>query len=108
MVSPVTPVSPVAPVSPVTPTPPDSAAPQTTIDNVKLSKTKRMAKFTFSSSESNSTFECKLDKKPLKSCTSPTSFKKLKAGKHKFQVAARSVAGNLDPTPAVKKFKIKQ
>ena len=89
-------------------TPPsDVAAPETTITETKINRAKRRAKFAFISSEPGSTFECKFDKKPVKICTSPTSYKKLKSGKHRFQVAARDVAGNLDLTPAVKKFKIK-
>ncbi|MEO7197289.1 MAG: hypothetical protein ABIZ50_02335 [Solirubrobacterales bacterium] len=93
---------------PPTITPPsDLVAPETTITKTKINRAKRRAKFAFISSEPGSTFECKLDKKPLKSCTSPTSYRRLKPGKHKFQVAARDVAGNLDLSPAVKKFKIK-
>jgi hypothetical protein len=89
------------------PPPPDTTAPQTTITKAKISQSKRKATFKFSSSEPASMFECKLDKKPLKGCTSPKTYKKLKPGKHKFKVVATDKAGNADPTPAVAKFKIK-
>ena len=89
-------------------TPPgDTVAPETKIKRAKISKKNRKAKFTFKSTEPGSTFECKLDKKPLKSCTSPVKYKKLKAGKHTFKVRATDAAGNTDPTFAKKKFKIK-
>ena len=96
----------ITPLSTITP-PSDVAAPETTITKTKINRAKRRAKFAFISSEPGSTFECKLDKEPLKTCASPITYKKLKPGKHRFQVAARDVAGNLDLTPAVKKFKIK-
>jgi hypothetical protein len=83
----------------------DTASPQTNAPKAKIKK--RKVKFTFGSDEPGSTFECKLDKKPFKSCTSPQTYKKLKPGKHKFKVRATDAAGNVDSTPAVKKFKIK-
>jgi hypothetical protein len=57
------------------------------------------------SSESGSSFECKLDKKKFKPCRSPKKYKKLKPGKHLFQVRAKH-GGQTDPTPAKKKFKV--
>jgi hypothetical protein len=66
---------------------------------------KRKAKFTFSSSEPGSAFECKLDRKPFRSCSSP--FKKaVGLGKHKFQLEATDAAGNADPTPATYKWRV--
>ena len=91
------------------PPPTDSTPPQTTIDKGPKKKTKkRKAKFVFSSSEAGSTFECKLDKKPYKSCTSPQKYKRLKRGKHKFSVRATDAAGNTDATPAKYKWKVKR
>jgi hypothetical protein len=52
------------------------------------------------------TFECKRDKKPYKSCSSPHELKNLSNGKHKFFVRA-SAAGQTDPTPAKHNFKVK-
>ena len=91
------------------PPPADSTPPQTTIDKgPKKKTTKRKAKFVFSSSEAGSTFECKLDKKPYKSCTSPQKYKRLKRGKHKFSVRATDAAGNTDATPAKYRWKVKK
>jgi hypothetical protein len=60
----------------------------------------RMAKFKFVSDQPGSSFQCKLDRKPFKSCRSP--FKaKVKPGRHTFKVRAVNAQGTADPTPAV-------
>lgn len=85
----------------------DTTPPQTKI--VKGPKGKihsRKVKFKFTSNEAGSTFKCKLDKKPVKSCKSPKTYKKLKPGKHVFKVWAIDKAGNKDPSPAKRKFKV--
>lgn len=85
----------------------DTTPPQTKIVKGPKAKTHaRKVKFKFTSSEAGSTFKCKLDKKPVKSCTSPKTYKKLKPGKHVFKVWAIDKAGNKDPTPAKRKFKV--
>jgi photosystem II stability/assembly factor-like uncharacterized protein len=90
-----------------TPAKKDTKAPETTIvKKPKKKSAKRKVKFTFTSSEPGSTFECKLDKaKKYTRCKSPLK-RKLKPGKHKFSVRAVDRAGNSDATPAVWKFKI--
>jgi len=81
--------------------------PQTKILKGPKAKTHaKKVKFKFTSSEAGSTFKCKLDKKPVKSCKSPKTYKKLKPGKHVFKVWAIDKAGNKDPTPAKRKFKV--
>jgi hypothetical protein len=83
----------------------DATAPETTIDKAPKKKShKRKAKFKFSADEPSS-FECKLDKKPFKECDSPFK-KRVKRRKHKFRVRAIDQAGNVDATPAKKKFKV--
>jgi hypothetical protein len=62
------------------------------------------AKFLFSSSEKDSTFECKLDKKPFTQCGGSRRYKNVKDGRHKFKVRATDRAGNVSK-PAKKKFK---
>lgn len=85
----------------------DTTPPQTKIVKGPKAKTHaRKVKFKFTSSEAGSTFKCKLDKKPVKSCKSPKTYKKLKPGKHVFKVWAIDKAGNKDPTPAKRKFKV--
>ena len=63
--------------------------------------------FEFSSNETGSTFLCKLDKGKFAKCKSPKTYKNLKPGKHKFEVKASDAQGEADPSPVVKKFKIK-
>jgi len=67
--------------------------------------TKTTVKFKFTSDEPGSTFQCKLDKKPFKTCTSPRNVK-VKVGKHKFRVLAIDSAGNVDASAAKAKFKV--
>ncbi|MDX6581800.1 MAG: hypothetical protein QOI10_984 [Solirubrobacterales bacterium] len=93
----------------------DTTPPETTIVKGPKKKTpKTKATLTFTSSEPGSTFECALAGKKVKKklkkflpCSSPTKYKKLKTGKKKFQVRATDPAGNLDSTPAAKKWKVK-
>ncbi|MGH2751446.1 MAG: Ig-like domain-containing protein [Actinomycetota bacterium] len=88
----------------------DTEPPNTKITKGPKGKVKkknaRKVKFKFTSTEPNSTFECKMDNKPWKPCESPKVYKKLKLGKHIFKVRATDEAGNTDPTPAKRKFKI--
>ncbi len=87
--------------------PADVRPPQTELTKRAPNKFhKSKLKFKFTSSEPDSTFECKLDKKPFKACTSPKTVKHLDQGKHKFQVRAIDPAGNVDGTPAIYKFKV--
>lgn len=90
-------------------TPPvDSTAPETTITKKPKKRTKkRKAKFAFSSNEAGSTFECQLDKKAYKPCSSPYKHR-VKRGKHRFRVRAIDAAGNVDPTPAKRSWKVKR
>jgi DNA-binding beta-propeller fold protein YncE len=66
---------------------------------------RRMATFHFSS-EPGAVFECSLDGKAFKPCTSPKTVRSLKLGVHRFRVLAIDQAGNRDPTPAVWTFKV--
>lgn len=85
----------------------DLTPPQTSIlRGPKPKATNRTRTFSFVSSEAGSTFECKLDRRPFKRCRSPQTYKKLKPGKHLFEVRAIDKAGNLDPTPAKRKFTV--
>ena len=84
---------------------PDTKSPKTKITkDAPNTLDQGEVKFRFKSSEPNSAFECKLDKKTWKICTSPNRFK-VRSGKHTFKVRATDAAGNTDPTPAKDKFK---
>ena len=91
-----------------TPAPADATAPATSLRRAQIDQAKRKATFSFGSGESGSTFSCRLDAKKPRPCTSPKTYKGLRPGKHVFRVKARDRAGNLDATPAVKRFKIKR
>jgi hypothetical protein len=84
----------------VTESPADRTAPNTRIVSGPPRNTyKREAKFRFASSEAQSHFQCRLDKKKWNACANP--FKRsVKPGKHVFKVRAIDRFGNVDPTPA--------
>jgi 6-phosphogluconolactonase (cycloisomerase 2 family) len=86
----------------------DTDPPETTITKAPKKKTKkRQAKFKFTSDEPGSTFQCKLNKRQFLSCLDRVRYK-VKRKKHKFQVRAIDPAGNVDPTPAKRKWKVKK
>jgi len=60
---------------------------------------KTKAKFRFASSEGESHFQCRLDKKKWHRCANPFQ-PSVKPGKHLFKVRAIDRFGNVDPTPA--------
>jgi hypothetical protein len=65
----------------------------------------RRVGFRFSSSDIFSRFECKLDRKPYRTCTSPYKVK-VKLGKHEFRVRAIDPQGKADATPAVFRWRV--
>jgi hypothetical protein len=94
----------------------DTSAPETTISKgpkrtQKTKKKRARAKFVFASSETGSTFECKLDSAAWRPCASPLTVEvkaKHKRKKHALQVRATDTAGNADPTPAAHRWKVKR
>jgi hypothetical protein len=64
------------------------------------------ARFKFRSDEAGSEFECKLDGKPFKECSSPHAYKGIGPGKHRFRLQATDSVGNIDPTPAIWKWTV--
>ena len=68
----------------------------------------KSASFKFASTETGSTFRCKVDAAKPVSCAAPFKVKtgKLKTGRHTFSVFAVDAAGNADTTPATKKFSV--
>ena len=85
---------------------PDTTPPETKIERSVLRIAARTATFWFSTSEPAQGFQCRLDKGEFKPCPAPRTYKHLKAGGHTFRVKAVDVAGNVDPTAAVARFKI--
>ena len=92
----------------------DTDPPQTKITKGAPNKLdKHKVKFKFTSSEPDSTFECRLKGKGLKrpvrqfnECDSPRKYKRLDDGRFKFKVRAIDAAGNVDPSAAKDKFKV--
>ncbi len=87
---------------------PSARPPQTTIRKSVVRNARRKATFRFTSSAAGSTFRCKLDQRPFRKCRLTRTYKRLKPGKHKFRVAAVDFAGQVDPTPAKRKFRIRR
>jgi hypothetical protein len=91
---------------PTTP-PADTTPPVTSItDGPSDTVYSSTASFSFSSNESGSTFECKLDGANFESCTSPKQYTGLSQGEHTFSVRATDPAGNTDPNPATLRWTV--
>jgi CSLREA domain-containing protein len=85
----------------------DTVAPETQITKGPDGRTTdRTPKFKFTSDDPDATFECKLDTKSYRSCTSPKTLKKLSFGKHVFRVRASDTSGNTDSTPPKRSFRV--
>lgn len=86
----------------------DTAAPDTTITAGPAAVTDdRTPTFEFSSTEPQSSFECRIDGGPWEPCSSPTTTAELTdgdQGEHVFDVRATDLVGNTDPTPATRSF----
>jgi len=88
--------------------PVDVDAPNTTILSAPpLSTTSTTASFSFSSSESGSSFQCKLDSAAWDSCSSPREYSSLTIGSHTFQARATDAAGNTDDSAAARTWTVR-
>jgi hypothetical protein len=85
----------------------DATVPDTTITSGPSGTVNSTdAAFAFTSTEAGSTFECSLDGGTYAPCTSPKSYTALANGSHTFSVRATDTAGNVDPTPASRTWKV--
>ena len=85
----------------------DTAAPGTTISSGPLGTiTDSTPSFEFSSSETGSSFECRVDSGNFSPCSSPQTTAVLQDGEHTFAVRALDAAGNVDQTPASRRFTV--
>jgi hypothetical protein len=82
-------------------------APQTILKGRPPHRTHdRTPTFRFGSDERGSTFQCKLNGKPFRSCRSPFTTRRLALGPHTFKVRARDASGKLDLSPASYSFRV--
>ncbi len=94
-------------VTPSASPPPDTTAPDTSItSHPATSTTSTAASFAFSSTESGSSFDCKLDGGGYATCASPKSYSGLAVGSHQFSVRATDGSGNVDGSPATQSWTI--
>jgi hypothetical protein len=78
----------------------DVDPPETTITkHPRKSSSSTKARFRFSADEAGSTFECRLDKRPFKPCSSPLK-RTVALSRHNFRVRSTDAAGNRDSTAA--------
>jgi hypothetical protein len=79
----------------------DATPPDTTIDSGPSGYVKSTcASFSFSSSEADSNFKCRLDGSTFATCTSLQSYSSLSQGSHTFRVKAIDKDANVDASPA--------
>jgi hypothetical protein len=87
----------------------DATPPNTSITSGPVgSTTDTTPTFSFTSTESPSTFQCKVDGAAFAPCASPKTTPVLALGPHVFSVRATDHAGNTDATPAVRGFTVKK
>jgi uncharacterized repeat protein (TIGR01451 family) len=69
-------------------------------DGPAISTASRSGRFTFESSDEESTFECRLDSGAWATCTSPYTVKSLAVGPHQFDIRATGHTGKVESEPA--------
>lgn len=85
----------------------DTTPPDTTITSGPTGTiTTSSASFGFGSTESGSSFECRLDSGSFSDCSSPKAHSGLADGAHTFYVRATDAAGNPDASPASRSFTV--
>jgi Tol biopolymer transport system component len=99
----------VAPQTPGPLIPIPYATPHTRITFGPAAKTRihrPVFRFTDTTEQSGTQFSCKVDHGAWQSCSSPIKLKKLKRGRHSFLVKGINGAGEVEPQPSKRKFKV--
>ena len=90
---------------------PDTTAPGTAIRGLLLKAARRRAILRFTGTDPAAEslplrFQCRLDRRPWRGCRAPRTFRNLRPGRHLIRVRAIDAAGNVDPTPAKRRFRL--
>jgi hypothetical protein len=107
------------PAPPVPPQPPDQPAPAPAGDTsapqtefvagprrtIRTRRERARVRFRFRS-EAGAHFVCRVDGGAEKACKSPLVLR-LRRGRHTVRIGAIDAAGNADPTPVVRRFRIR-
>lgn len=83
--------------------------PRTRITFAPASKTRKrrpVFRFTDSTGQDGTRFQCGVDRGGWKNCSSPFKLKRLKPGRHVFKVKAINAVGTAEPTPVKRSFKV--
>lgn len=83
----------------------DCDPPQTRIKGPRRT-TRERVRFRLFSDETGSSFRCKLDRGRYRRCRARYRTPRLEPGRHTLRAKAIDPAGNQDPTPAVKRFRV--
>ena len=85
----------------------DSTAPDTRIiAGPSKSNTNRSPAFRLHATDKNDFFICRLDRDPVKRCSIFYRLERLSLGRHRISIAAVDPAGNVDPTPATRAWRV--
>ena len=88
---------------------PDYLVPRTRITFAPASKTRSRSpvfRFTDSTGQFGTTFQCKVDRKAWRRCSSPLRLKRLGRGKHVLEIKATNAAGQVEPKSVKRAFKV--
>lgn len=83
--------------------------PRTRITFAPAAKTRSrhpVFRFTDATGQPGTTFRCKVDRKRWRGCASPLRLRRLSRGRHVFSVRAVNGAGEAEPVPARRRFKV--
>jgi len=95
--------------TPLTPTAPTFLVPHTRITFAPAAKTRSRSpvfRFTDSTGQSGTTFQCKVDRKAWRRCSSPLRLKRLGRGRHAIEIKGINAIGQVEPKPAKRTFKV--
>lgn len=88
---------------------PEFMIPRTRITFAPAAKTRSrnpIFRFTDSTGQSGTTFQCKVDRRSWRRCSSPLRLKRLSRGKHVLQIKAINAVGEAEPQPVKRAFKV--